>query len=183
MELHSEVDQSAAEQAVRDLLAALGHDVSSERLLLTPQRVVKTLRDLTEPGGPLVLPEFANESGYDDVVVLKDIEFVSMCEHHLLPFRGKAHVGYLPNGTLAGLSSLAHTVEHYAKALTLQEDLTAAVADHLQAHLKARAVGVVTIAEHQCVTIRGVKAHGTSTLMRAFRGEQRDDAAFRSAFA
>lgn len=175
-------DQAAAERAVRELLSALGYDADSERFALTPARVVTALRELTEPA-PLAVSTFPNTDGYDDLVVMRDIAFVSLCEHHLLPFRGVAHVGYLPGEKIAGLSALAHAVEHYARAATLQEDLTARIADRLQADLGARAVGVVTVAEHQCVTIRGVRAAGTSTLMQAFRGAERDDAALRRALS
>lgn len=176
------VDQAAAERAVRDLLSALGYDAASERFALTPTRVVTALRELTEPT-PLTVSSFPNTEGYDDIVVMRDIEFVSVCEHHFLPFRGVAHVGYLPGESIAGLSALAHAVEHYARAATLQEDMTAKIADRLHTDLGARAVGVVTVAEHQCVSIRGVKAVGTSTIMRAFRGVQRDDAILRGALS
>lgn len=176
------VDQAAAERAVRELLTALGHDADSERFALTPTRVVSALRELTE-AAPLNVSSFPNTAGYDDLVVMRDIEFVSVCEHHLLPFRGVAHIGYLPGTSIAGLSALAHTVEHYAAAATLQEDLTARIADRLHSELQTRAVGVVTIAEHQCVSIRGVKARGTQTIMRAFRGAEHDNAELRRALS
>lgn len=177
----SGVDFPAAETAVTELLRALGLDPHSAQLELTPQRVVQNLHELISPP-PLVLSVFENPGNYTEPVVLRDIPFVSVCEHHLLPFHGVAHVGYAPTGNIVGLSALAQVVEHFARSLQIQERLTTQIADYLEKHLSARGAGVTIEAEHSCVTTRGVRAIGTRAVTQAFRGELADDTNFRSLF-
>jgi GTP cyclohydrolase I len=176
------VDVVAAERAVADLLRALGRDATDPHLADTPRRVVAALREMTEPA-PFTLTTFPNDSGYDELVLVRDIPFTSLCEHHLLPFRGVAHVGYLPGERIVGLSKLARVVDLFARDLQVQEDLTAQIADHLMHHLAPRGVGVVMEAEHMCMSLRGVRAAGTSTVTSAFRGILRDDDTLRARFA
>lgn len=176
------LDLSAAERAVADLLRALGLDPHSSQLELTPQRVVQNLHDLITPPA-LSLSTFENPGNYTEPVLLRDIPFVSVCEHHLLPFHGVAHVGYAPTGNIVGLSALAQIVEHFARSLQIQERLTTQIADYLEAHLSVRGAGVTIEAEHSCVTTRGVRAVGARAVTQAFRGELEHDANFRSLFA
>ena len=176
-----EVDLAAAERAVRDLLAALGRDAQSEHLAETPRRVAHAFAELLTPR-PFDLTTFANDEGYDELVLARDIPFQSLCEHHLLPFHGVAHVGYIPDGRILGLSKLARVVELFASDLQVQERLTQQVADWLELHLAPKGVGVVLEAEHMCMSLRGVRAHGSQTLTSAVRGLIRDDARSRQEF-
>nr|WP_274637451.1 GTP cyclohydrolase I FolE [Microbacterium bovistercoris] len=176
------VDVVAAERAVAALLRALGRDVADPHLADTPRRVVAGLRELIEPQ-PFALTTFPNEDGYDELVLVRDIPFTSLCEHHLLPFRGVAHVGYLPGERIVGLSKLARVVELFARDLQVQEALTAQIAEHLERMLEPRGVGVVLEAEHLCMSLRGVRATGASTTTSAFRGALRDDEVLRARFA
>lgn len=175
------LDLEAAERAVAELLRALGRDPESEQFALTPLRVAQNLHELTVPE-PLRFSVFENPGGYDGPVVMRDISFVSMCEHHLLPFRGTAHVGYLPGASIVGLSALAHVVEHFARNFQVQERLTAQIADFLDSQLASQGVGVMIEAEHGCVTTRGVRAAGTTAITQAFRGPRSDDPQFQSLF-
>ncbi len=168
------VDRERAMAAVVDLLEALGRDVATEDLADTPRRVVDGFVEMLTPE-PFTMTTFANESGYDDVVVVRGIPFASICRHHLLPFRGTATVGYLPRARLVGLSKLARVVEFHARDLQVQEDLTAQVATTLEDALDPRGVGVVIEAEHLCMSVRGVRADGATTLTTVFRGEIADD--------
>lgn len=176
------VDMIAAEAAVADLLRAFGRDLDDPGLADTPRRVVASLRELTS-STPFAMTTFANDSGYDELVLVRDIPFTSLCEHHLLPFRGVAHVGYLPGERIVGLSKLARVVELYAHDLQVQEVLTTQIADHLDACLQPRGVGVVLEAEHMCMSLRGAHAVGATTVTRAFRGVVRDDQSLRAQFA
>jgi GTP cyclohydrolase IA len=148
------VDLARAERAVADLLASLGQDPTSEQLADTPRRVAAGYAELLTPVAfnPTTFP---NDEGYDQLVLVRAIPFQSLCQHHLLPFTGVAHVGYLPAGRILGLSKLARVVELYARRLQLQERLTTQVADWLQTQLEPKGVGVVLEAEHQCMTLRG----------------------------
>jgi GTP cyclohydrolase IA len=128
------------------------------------------------------LTTFANDENYDELVLARDIPFQSLCEHHLLPFHGVAHVGYLPDQRIVGLSKLARVVERFARGLQVQERLTKQVADCLDAHLHPNGVGVVIEAEHQCMSLRGVRAHNSRTLTSAMHGHLRTDAAARQEF-
>jgi GTP cyclohydrolase IA len=175
------VDLDRAERAVTDLLAALGQDPSSEQLLDTPRRVAASYAELLTPP-PFTLTTFPNDEGYDELVLAKAIPFSSLCQHHLLPFTGVAHVGYLPADRILGLSKLARVVELFAHRLQLQERLTTQVADCLQDQLAPKGVGVVLEAEHLCMTLRGVQATGARTVTSALHGRLRDDPRSRQEF-
>jgi GTP cyclohydrolase I len=174
------VDLARTERAVADLLAALGQDPSSE-LLDTPRRVAASYAELLTPP-PFTLTTFPNDEGYDELVLARGIPFASLCQHHLLPFTGVAHVGYLPADRILGLSKLARVVELFARRLQLQERLTTQVAGWLRAHLEPKGVGVVLEAEHLCMTLRGVQATGTRTVTSALHGRLRDDPRSRQEF-
>ena len=173
------IDRDRAEAAVADLLAALGHDVAREHLSETPRRVVDGLLELTTPE-PFTMTTFENDTGYDDLVVVRGIRFTSLCAHHLLPFRGEADIAYLPGDRLVGLSKLARVVDRFARGLQVQEGLTTQIADELDAVLAPRGVGVVLRAEHLCMSIRGVRAPESITETTAFRGALADDVVLRS---
>ena len=176
-----ETDLDAATRAVADLLAALGHDPTSEDLAETPQRVARAFAELLTPR-PFDPTTFPNDEGYDQLVLARDIRFQSLCQHHLLPFHGVAHVGYIPDRRILGLSKLARVVELFARRLQVQERLTQQVADWLDEHLAPRGVGVVLEAEHLCMSLRGVRAQGSRTTTSALRGLLRDDARTRQEF-
>lgn len=173
------VDVEAAEAAVRALLVALGVDASDEHLAGTPRRVARAYADLLSPE-PFDLTTFASEDGQRELVLLTGIPFQSLCAHHLLPFHGVAHVGYVPSQRIVGLSKLARIVQWFAAGPQVQERLTRAVADCVEQHLGPGGVGVVIEAEHECMSLRGVRAHGTRTTTTTFRGTLKDDAAARS---
>jgi GTP cyclohydrolase I len=175
------VDLKAATRAVRQLLVALGEDPTADHLQDTPRRVAAAYAELLGPA-PFGMTTFANEEGYDELVLARDIPFTSLCQHHLLPFTGRAHVGYLPGKWIVGLSKLARVVETYARALQVQERLTAQVADRLEEALQPRGVGVVLEAEHSCMSLRGVRATGSRTTTSALRGLLREDARTRQEF-
>jgi GTP cyclohydrolase I len=170
----------AAERAVEDLLRALGVDPGAEGLRETPRRVAAALRELLTPA-PFRVTTFPND-GYDELVVVSDIAFSSLCEHHLLPFWGVAHVAYLPGERVVGLSKLPRLVEHRARRLQVQERLTVEVADWLERELRARGVGVVVEATHMCMSLRGVRQPGARTVTSALRGRVRDDPRTRQEF-
>ena len=175
------VDLVRAERAVADLLAALGQDPSSEQLLDTPRRVAASYAEFLTPA-PFTPTTFPNDEGYDELVLARAIPFSSLCQHHLLPFVGVAHVGYLPAGRILGLSKLARVVERFARRLQLQERLTVQVADWLQAQLAPKGVGVVLEAEHLCMSLRGVRAVGARTVTSALHGRLRTDPRSRQEF-
>ena len=175
------VDQAAAAAAVADLLVALGQDVTSESLRDTPRRVAAAFAELLEPRS-FGLTTFPNDEGYDELVVARDIPFSSLCEHHLLPFIGVAHVAYLPGDRILGLSKLARVVELFARRLQVQERLTTQIATWLQQNLAPKGVGVVLEAEHMCMSIRGVRAPGARTVTSALHGGLRDDPRTRAEF-
>ena len=158
-----------AETAVAELLIALGQDLDDPNLADTPRRVVASYRELLHRE-PLTMTTFPNDEGYDDLVLVHDIPFTSLCAHHLLPFRGVAHVGYLPAARLLGLSKLARVVEHFARGLQLQERLTVEIADYLESELLPHGVGVVLEAEHLCMSIRGPLAPTARTRTSRFTG-------------
>lgn len=176
-----EPDTSRAEAAVRELLLSLGADLSSEDVRDTPRRVAAMYQELLTPEA-FTFTTFENTAGYDELVLVRDIPFVSLCAHHLLPFSGLAHVAYLPGDRIVGLSKLARAVQHYAKALQVQERLTKQVADLIQEELQPKGVGVVIEAEHQCMTIRGVQAVGTKTVTSTMYGLLRNNLASREEF-
>jgi GTP cyclohydrolase I len=175
------VDLPQAERAVADLLVALGQDPSSAHLADTPRRVAASYAELLTPP-PFALTTFPNDERYDELVLAKAIPFASLCQHHLLPFVGVAHVGYLPADRILGLSKLARVVELFARRLQLQERLTTQVADWLQAQLAPKGVGVVLEAEHLCMTLRGVHAAGARTVTSALHGLLRSDQRSRQEF-
>jgi GTP cyclohydrolase I len=175
------VDLPAAERAVQDLLRALGREPDSEHLADTPRRVAHAFHEMLTPRD-FDLTTFPNDEGYDELVLARQIPVQSLCEHHLLPFRGVAHVGYLPAGRILGLSKLARVVELFARDLQVQERLTTQVAGWLQEHLEPKGVGVVIEAEHLCMSLRGVQAVGSRTVTSALRGVLREDARARQEF-
>jgi GTP cyclohydrolase IA len=167
------LDLHAAQRAVADLLIALGRDPASEHLADTPRRVAHAYAELFTPR-EFTLTSFPNDEGYDELVLARGIPVHSLCEHHLLPFHGIAHVGYLPGERILGLSKLARVVELFARDLQVQERLTIQVADWLHQHLAPKGVAVVIEAEHLCVTLRGVQAAGSRTVTSALHGLLRD---------
>jgi GTP cyclohydrolase I len=175
------VDLLAAQDAVSDLLAALGRDLGEPGLRDTPRRVAAAFAELLAHE-PFSLTTFANDAGYDELVVVRDIPFHSLCMHHLLPFHGVAHVAYLPGERIVGLSKLARVVELFARDLQLQERLTMQVAAFLEEHLQPKGVGVVIEAEHLCMSLRGVQKAGARTVTSALHGLVRDDARTRQEF-
>lgn len=176
-----EIDLAAAERAAAAFLTALGVDLCGEGLRDTPRRMARAHAELFTPR-PFDLTTFPNDEGYDELVVARSLPVVSVCEHHLMPFVGVAHVGYLPGERILGLSKLARVVELFARRPQVQERLTQQVADWLAANLAPRGVGVVLEAEHLCMTMRGVRAEGATTVTSALHGRLRDDAASRSEF-
>jgi GTP cyclohydrolase I len=171
----------AAERAVGDLLRALGQDPASDHLVDTPRRVAAAYAEMLTPR-EFSLTTFPNDEGYDELVIARDIPLHSLCQHHLLPFTGVAHVGYLPGERILGLSKLARVVEMFARGLQVQERLTKQVADWLQDQLKPKGVGVVIEAEHLCMSLRGVQARGCRTVTSALHGLLRDDPRSRGEF-
>ena len=177
----SKLDLAAAERAALDLLRAIGADVDSPDLLETPRRVAASFAELVTPA-EFDATLFANEGVYEELVVVRDIDFHTLCMHHLLPFHGQAHVAYLPGDRIVGISKLARVVEAFSRDLQLQERLTVQIADWLEQELAPRGVGVVLSAEHMCMTIRGVRKPGARTVTSALRGALRDDARTRQEF-
>jgi GTP cyclohydrolase I len=175
------VDREAVERAVGDLLRALGSDVRADGVRETPRRVAEAYAELLTPPA-LRATTFPNEDGYEGLIVAQAIPFHSLCMHHLLPFRGLAHVGYLPGQRIIGLSKLARVVELFARDLQIQERLTVQIADWLQAELQPAGVGVVLRAEHMCMSLRGVQQPGARTVTSALRGAIRDDSETRQEF-
>ena len=179
----SPIDIGAIEVAVRDILVALGEDPEREGLVETPRRVAHMYAELFagihhDPGEDI--DAFFGEEHYQEIVMVKDIPFNTICEHHLLPFIGKAHVAYIPDGRVTGLSKLARLVEGYARRPQMQERLTAQVADTLMKRLQPLGVLVVVEAEHLCMTMRGIKKPGAVTVTSAVRGTMASDARTRA---
>jgi GTP cyclohydrolase I len=177
----SRIDIPAAQRAARDLLAAVGVDLRAESLRDTPRRMAHMYAELLSPA-PFSPTTFPNDGGYDELVVATEIPFHSLCEHHLLPFVGVAHVGYLPGARIIGLSKLARVVDLFARDLQVQERLTTQVAGWLDDHLKPKGVGVVIEAEHLCMSLRGVQKAGARTVTSALHGLVRDDPRTRQEF-
>ncbi|GAA1583007.1 GTP cyclohydrolase I FolE [Kribbella sancticallisti] len=176
-----EINLVAARKAVADLLVALGRDPHSEHLAETPRRVADAYAEMLTPR-EFDLTTFPNDEGYDELVLARSIPVQSLCEHHMLPFEGVAHVGYLPGARILGLSKLARVVELFARDLQVQERLTKQVADWLQDHLAPKGVGVVIEAEHQCMSLRGVRAAGSRTVTSALKGVLRENPGSRQEF-
>jgi GTP cyclohydrolase IA len=176
----SKLDRGAAEQAAHDLLRAIGADLDQPGLSETPRRIAASLAELLTPA-EFTATLFRNE-GYDELILVRDIAFQSLCMHHLLPFHGVAHVAYLPGECIIGISKLARVVEAFARDLQLQERMTVQIADWLEQELAPRGVGVVLSAEHMCMTIRGIRKPGARTVTSAVRGRLRSDARTREEF-
>ena len=176
-----EIDPGAAEQAAADLLTALGLDLTDESLVETPRRMAQALIEMTS-GSDFELTTFPNDEGYDELGLVRDIPLQSVCEHHMLPFVGIAHIGYLPGERILGLSKFARMVDLHARRPQTQERLTKRIADHLQRELQPRGVGVVIEAEHTCMSLRGARAAGARTTTSALFGRLRDDPRSRSEF-
>ncbi|HET9894242.1 MAG TPA: GTP cyclohydrolase I FolE [Streptosporangiaceae bacterium] len=172
---------AAAEQAAAQFLAALGVELNEEGLDETPARMARAYAELFS-AKPLRLTTFPNSEGYDELVIARGIPFRTVCEHHLLPFSGVAQVGYLPGDRILGLSKLARLVEYFAARPQTQERLTKQVADYLYACVRARGAGVVIEAEHTCMTLRGVRSVGSTTVTSALLGTLREDARSRAEF-
>jgi len=177
----AEPDHERAKRAVRELLEALGVDSTTESMARTPERVASMYEELLAPP-PFSITTFPNEGDYDELVIVRDIAFSSLCEHHLLPFVGVAHVGYLPGDRILGLSKLARVVELFAHGPQVQERLTKQVADWLHTQLRPKGVGVVIEAEHLCMTLRGVQAAGARTITSTMLGTLRADPRSRTEF-
>ena len=175
------VDADAAAAAVRSLLVALGQDPDSEGLRDTPRRVAAAFAEMLQHR-PFDLTTFANDEGYDELIVARNIPVVSLCEHHMLPFIGIAHVAYSPRDRILGLSKLARVVEMFSRRLQVQERLTQQIARWLDDELSPKGVGVVIEAEHMCMSVRGVRAVGARTTTSAVLGTVRDDARTRAEF-
>ena len=181
MDGRPDIDLPAAQRAAASLLEALGVDVTDESLRDTPQRMASMYAELLTPVAfsPTTFP---NDGAYDELVVATGIPFHSLCEHHLLPFVGVAHVGYLPGERIIGLSKLARVVDLFARSLQVQERLTMQIAGWLGDHLAPRGVGVVLEAEHMCMSLRGVQKPGARTVTSALHGRLREDERTRQEF-
>ncbi len=178
------VDEKKVEEAVKLLLEGIGEDISREGIAETPQRIARMYTEIfsgmEEDAAKHLQKTFLVDTG--EMVVEKDIVFYSTCEHHLMPFFGKAHVAYIPDGKVVGLSKLARCVEVYAKRLQLQEQLTSQIADALMEHLLPKGAMVVIEAEHMCMTMRGVKKPGSKTVTMAVRGNFAEDEKLQNRF-
>ena len=176
------VDIEKTEKAIRDLLLAIGEDPDRPGLVETPKRCAKMYAELLSGMDSDAQEHLSKQFDvpHSEFLLEKDIPFYSLCEHHLLPFFGKAHIAYLPNDRVVGLSKLARTVEVYARRLQLQEQMTTQIADDIMRHLDARGVMVVIEAEHLCMTMRGVRAAGSRTQTSALRGRMKADARTRT---
>ncbi len=183
---HDKPSREQAEAAVRTLLSWAGEDPRREGLLDTPKRVVNAYGDwfsgYADDPRAYLARTFQEVAGYDELIVLRDIEFESHCEHHMAPIIGKAHVGYLPDGKVVGISKLARVVETYARRFQVQEKLTAQIADCINDVLQPRGVGVVIEGAHECMTTRGVHKRGVSMITSRMLGTFRDDARTRAEF-
>jgi GTP cyclohydrolase I len=180
------VTREAAEEAVRTLLRWAGEDPAREGLLDTPRRVVEAYGDwfsgYREDPAEYLARTFEEVAGYDEMIVLRDIEFESHCEHHMAPIIGRAHVGYLPSGKVVGISKLARVVEAYARRFQVQEKMTAEIAQCIQNALQPQGVGVVIEAAHQCMTTRGIHKTRVSMVTSQMLGSFREDARTRAEF-
>jgi GTP cyclohydrolase I len=170
-----------ATAAATAMLTALGVPVHEEDLQETPRRLVHAYAELLSPG-PFEMTTFPNTEEYDELVLVRDIPVRSLCEHHMLPFVGVAHVGYLPGERIVGLSKLARTVDFHARRVQTQERLTSQVADALQRRLDPLGVGVVIEAEHTCMSVRGARAEGARTVTARLLGQLRENPATRAEF-
>ena len=177
-------DLETAEQSLRELIRAIGDDPDREGLRGTPRRMAEMYRELFDGLGeePVAVLSVGFEEGHDEMVILREVPFYSMCEHHFLPFHGEAHIGYLPDGRIAGLSKIARALDIFARRPQLQERLTTQLAECIEEVLDARGVGVVIEAEHTCMTARGVRKPGSKMVTSAMRGQFRSDESTRQEF-
>ncbi len=185
-DIRNQISRAQAEAAVRTLLQWAGDDPAREGLLDTPKRVARAFEDwfsgyALDPDAYMART-FEEVGGYDEMVVLRDIDYESHCEHHMAPIIGKVHVGYLPAGKVVGISKLARVVDAYAKRFQVQEKMTAQIADCIQRALQPRGVGVVVVGSHECMTTRGVHKRGVSMVTSKMLGSFREDARTRSEF-
>jgi GTP cyclohydrolase IA len=175
-----------AEEAVRTLIAWAGDDPDREGLVDTPRRFTDAFEEYYSGYGldpaETLSRQFEEAGGYDDLVMLRDIRVESHCEHHMAPFLGVAHVAYLPNGRIVGISKIARVVEIFGKRLQTQETMTAQIADAIEAALRPRGVAVLIEAEHQCMSMRGVRQPGVKTITTRFTGALEQDASYRDRF-
>ncbi|MEX2237169.1 MAG: GTP cyclohydrolase I FolE [Dehalococcoidia bacterium] len=178
------IDQRRIEEATRQLILAVGEDPEREGLKNTPHRVGQMYAELFSGlrVDPADLLQVSFDEGHEEMVIIRDIPFYSMCEHHFLPFHGKAHLGYIPNGKVSGISKLARVVEAFAKRPQLQERLTSQIAETLMEHLQPDGVAVVIEAEHLCMQMRGVKKPGSSVVTSAVRGDFAHNSVTRAEF-
>ncbi len=177
------MDKERIEHAVREILEAIGENPDHEGLVETPKRVANMYAEIFSglEDDPKRHLKIFNEENNDEMVVVRDIPMYSMCEHHLLPFIGKAHIAYIPeNGKVIGLSKLARIVDSFSKKPQLQERLTSQIADFLEENLSPKGIAVVIEAEHLCMTMRGARAAGAKTQTSALRGSMRKDARTRA---
>ena len=181
VESENRIDLERAEDAAHELLLSLGEDPDRDGLRDTPRRVAKAYAEFLSPQ-PFNPTTFPNDEGYDELVLARGIPFNSLCEHHLLPFHGVAHVGYLPGDRIIGLSKLGRVVDLFARRLQVQERMTSEIAAWIDETLEPKGVGVVIEAEHLCMSLRGVQKPGTLTATSALRGLVRDDSRTRQEF-
>jgi len=178
-------DNKALERVITELLSQMGEDPSREGLLKTPERVAKMYAFLTKgyhEDANAVLSKAVFTERYSEMVIVRDIDFFSLCEHHLVPFYGKCHIAYIPNGKIIGLSKLPRVVEVFARRLQVQERLTQQIADTIFSRLKPQGVGVVMEARHLCMMMRGVEQHDSVATTSAMLGTFRDDVKTRTEF-
>ncbi len=178
---HRQIDHAGVERAARELLRALGADLDAQALQDTPRRVADAYAELLTPH-PFRATSFPNDDAYDGLIVARSIPFHSLCMHHLLPFHGTAHIGYLPQDRIIGLSKLGRVVELFARDLQIQERLTMQIAEWLEDELEPKGLGVVLEAEHLCMSLRGVQKLGAKTVTSALHGLVRHDAGTRQEF-
>jgi GTP cyclohydrolase I len=180
------INQAKIEESVRDILVNIGEDADREGLLKTPNRVARMLEELTAgyyvDAEKMINGAIFNVDYSDEMVVVKDIDFYSMCEHHMLPFFGKVHVAYIPNGKVVGLSKIPRIVEMFARRLQIQEQMTSQIADFLQETLDASGVGVVVEGAHMCAMMRGVKKENTKMTTSRMLGKFKEDRELRNEF-
>jgi len=175
------IDVNAVEAAAQKLLMTLGVDLDDETLQETPGRMARAYIELLTPE-PFTATTFPNDGEYDELVLARSIPFASLCEHHVLPFVGVAHVGYVPGDRIIGLSKLARAVEHCARGLQVQERLTVEIADWLEDTLAPEGVGVMLEAEHLCISMRGARTTGSRTVTSRLTGKLREEPATRAEF-
>ncbi|MFA7297467.1 MAG: GTP cyclohydrolase I FolE [Dehalococcoidia bacterium] len=183
-ETRPRVDQAEVQRLVRQLLIAIGEDPDRDGLLETPARIARMYDEVFAglDEDPVAILSTSFEEAFDEMVILREIPFYSMCEHHFMPFHGEAHVGYLPSGKIVGLSKIARAVETFARRPQVQERLTGQIADCIEQVLGAKGVGVVIEAEHTCMTMRGVRKPGAKMVTSAMRGRFNSDVNTRQEF-